>query len=83
MNVVLQIQKLSIPQRWDKSCFFYDNLTIHAAISSLTATYADVHGSAVLHWIEPPSLPWKVFSKQVTLAACCGWNAEALSSKML
>lgn len=57
MNVVLQIQTLSIPQGWDKSGFFYDNLTIHCAISSLTAAYADVHGSGVLCCTEdhPPT----------------------------
>lgn len=54
MNVVLQIQTLSIPQGWHKSCSLYDNPTIHNTISSLTATYADVRSSAVFCWIEPP-----------------------------
>ena len=55
MNVcAANMKKLSIPQGWDKSSFSYDNPTIHKTISSLTATYADVRGSAVLHWIGRP-----------------------------
>lgn len=53
MDVVLQIQTLSIPQGRHKSCSIYDNTAIHNAISSLTATYADVLSSAQL---SPPSL---------------------------
>lgn len=52
-NVVLRIQTLGIPQGRHKSCSLYDNLTIHNSISRLTATYADVRGSAALCWIEP------------------------------
>lgn len=63
MNVVLQMQTLSILQGRDKSGFCYDNLTIHCAISSLTAAYADVLGSGVL---PPPHPPPQFFSKQVT-----------------
>lgn len=46
MNVVLQIQMLGIPQRRRRSRFLHDNPTIHSTIWRLTATYADVRGSA-------------------------------------
>lgn len=79
INVVMQTQTLGIPRGWDKCCFLYDKPTIHGPVAPLTVTYAVVCITAVLDWTEPP---WKLFSKQVTLAslACCGWNAEMLSS---
>ena len=52
--LVLQYRNLVFRKRWDKSGLYFDNPTIHNTISSLTATYADLRGSTVLHWIGRP-----------------------------
>lgn len=76
MNVLLQIRALGILWGWDKSCFFYDKLTIHSTISQPDSNLCRcVHLSgAPLNWSRPQkcSTSRSHWSK---LSVGRGWNA--------
>jgi len=55
-----------------KAAFYYDSLTVHGAISTLTATLMQM--CVAPQCSAEFNTTYKVFSKQVTLAqaVCCG-----------